>query len=40
VALGEAVLYAPVSSTLYNVARGDSHEITATLGMMYRISKR
>lgn len=30
----------PIGSTFYNVARGDSHDVTATVGMMYRISKR
>jgi len=30
----------PIDSMLYNVARGDSHELTATLGATYRISKR
>ena len=30
----------PISSILYNVARAASHELTATVGMLYRISER
>lgn len=29
-----------ISSSFYNVSRGDSHELTATLGLTYRISRR
>lgn len=38
-----ATTYGPggaINSSFYNVARGDSHELTATLGATYRISKR
>lgn len=30
----------PINSLLYRVSRGDSHELTATIGATYRISKR
>ncbi|HVH41179.1 MAG TPA: hypothetical protein VM925_02515 [Labilithrix sp.] len=30
----------PISTMVYRVSRGDSHELTATIGATYRISKR